>query len=556
MAIYHNSSKIIGRSQGRSAVGASAYRSGEKLHNEYDGIEHDYTKKTGVVYSEIMIPPQAKEEFKNREVLWNQVEKIEKSKDSQLAREVEVSLPKEFDRAEQIELIKSYVQDNFVKNGMCADINIHDKGDGNPHAHVMLTMREIKENGEWGAKQEKLYLLRKEGEKDIYVNSKIAKEKIQNEGYEKVKNGKGYKTKSVDLNNWNSKEFLQSYREDWANKINQKLMEKGINQRVDHRSFEEQGIEKKPTIHEGYVARAMEKRGELSDRMEQNRQIKDINEKIEKLNKDIKNLDDEKGGIELMEIREQIEKERAELEKLRTQKEEINKNLGQQDKEQTLENKEPIKEPIHKKADNNDNQELQFEISRLEAERNRLLELKAKLEKAYKESSDKFKEYDYKIDMNKDNIMKIEDLTRAVKKEKETKDNLKGFFKGKERKQCDEKIEKYENKIEELKGKLLDPQELKELKEKHSNLKDEVGRNQQGLSDCRIKLEINQYDIMEKENNLSDKTNNNIDKVDPVEQMFAKDEKALKAYKEMKSKGEFEVKAPKLDKSKDFGMER
>lgn len=223
----------------------------------------------------------------------------------------------------------------------------------------------------------------------------------------------------------------------------------------------------------------------------------------------------------------------------------------EQNKEQTLENKEPI----HKKADNNDNQELQFEINRLEAERNRLLELKAKLEKAYKESSDKFKEYDYKIDMNKDNIMKIEDLTRAVKHEKETKDNLKGFFKGKERKQCDEKIEKYENKIQELKGKLLDPQELKELKEKHSKLKDEVGRNQQGVSDCRINLEINQYDIMEKENNLSDKTNN-IDKVDTVEQMFAKDEKALKAYKEMKSKREFEAKAPRLDKSKDFGMER
>ncbi|MEW9940001.1 relaxase/mobilization nuclease domain-containing protein [Clostridium butyricum] len=227
----------------------------------------------------------------------------------------------------------------------------------------------------------------------------------------------------------------------------------------------------------------------------------------------------------------------------------------EKNKEQTLENKEPTKELLNKKADNNDTQELQFEINRLEAERNRLLELKAKLEKAYKESSDKFKEYDYKLDMNKDNTMKIEDLTRAVKHEKETKDNLKGFFKGKERKQCDEKIEKYENKIQELKGKLLDPQELKELKEKHSNLKDEVGRNQQGLSDCRMKLEINQYDIMEKENNLSDKTNN-IDKVDPVEQMFAKDEKALKAYKEMKSKGEFEAKAPRLDKTKDFGMER
>lgn len=255
----------MSRSKGKSAVGASAYRSGEKLENKYDGMVHDYTKKQGVVFSEIMLPPQAKEEFKNREVLWNEVEKIENSKNSQLAREVEVSLPNEFNRNEHIELVKEYVQDNFIKNGMCADINIHDKGDGNPHAHIMLTMRPIEQNGEWGAKAKKEYLLDENGEKI------------------KLKSGQ-YKSRKIDTTNWNSKEFLQSYREDWAKKINKKLKEKGINESVDHRSYKEQGFEKIPTKHEGYIARKIEKRGHVSDRIQMNREIKSINQKIDKVN--------------------------------------------------------------------------------------------------------------------------------------------------------------------------------------------------------------------------------------------------------------------------------
>lgn len=288
MAIYHNTTKIISRSSGRSCVGSSAYRSGEKLHNDYDDKTHDYTRKKGIVYKDVMLPKQAKEEFKNREILWNEVEKIEKSKNSQLAREVEVAIPKELNREEQINLVRNYVKDNFVNNGMCADVCIHDKGDGNPHAHIMLTMRTIKQNGEWGAKQEKLYLIRKKGEKEQYVNSKVANEKVKNDGYEKVKIGKRYKTKSVDLTNWNTKEFLESYRKDWAKKINQELERKGIKERVDHRSYAEQGIIKEPTIHEGKIAREMEeKRGKVSDRMEINREIKRSNETREKMLKSV-----------------------------------------------------------------------------------------------------------------------------------------------------------------------------------------------------------------------------------------------------------------------------
>jgi hypothetical protein len=161
---------------------------------------------------------------------------------------------------------------------MCADINIHDKGDGNPHAHIMLTMRPIKENGEWGAKAKKEYILDENGEKI------------------KLKSGQ-YKSKKIETTNWNTKEFLQSYREDWANKINEKLKEKGINERVDHRSYEEQGIEKVPTKHEGYVARAIDKRGEFSDRVNINREIKKDNQQIELIKNQQVKLFKERQGI-------------------------------------------------------------------------------------------------------------------------------------------------------------------------------------------------------------------------------------------------------------------
>ena len=146
MAIYHLCIKIISRGKGKSAVAASAYRSGEKIKNEYDGIVHDFTRKGGIAHTEIILPQNAPQEFSDRGILWNSVEKIEKSKNSQLAREIEVALPKELNREKQIELIREYVKENFVKVGMCADIALHDKNDGNPHCHILLTMRPLNED--------------------------------------------------------------------------------------------------------------------------------------------------------------------------------------------------------------------------------------------------------------------------------------------------------------------------------------------------------------------------------------------------------------------------
>jgi len=156
VAIYHLSIKIISRGKGRSAIAAAAYRAGEKIISEYDGRVNDYSRKRGIVHTEIMLPDNAPTEFADRSTLWNAVEKSEKAVNAQLAREIEVALPVELTREQQIELTKQYVKRNFVDNGMCADVCVHDTGTGNPHAHIMLTMRPFNKDKTWGLKERKV----------------------------------------------------------------------------------------------------------------------------------------------------------------------------------------------------------------------------------------------------------------------------------------------------------------------------------------------------------------------------------------------------------------
>lgn len=308
MAIYHCTCKIISRGQGRSAVGAAAYRSGEKLYNEYDGIEHDYTKKGGVVYSEIMLCENAPKEYQDRQTLWNAVEQIEKSSKAQLAREYEVALPVELSREEQIKLVRDFAKENFVDNGICVDFSIHDKEDGNPHAHIMLTTRPIEQDNSWGVKQKKEYILDKNGQKQ----------------YDKKK--QTYKCKTVKTTNWDSKEFLQRSRESWAEKVNQELEKKSLPQRIDHRSLKEQGVDRVPTIHEG-GARKLEKRGIKTDRGKINREIKTANGQMQTI--DILTKQTQK---EIINIREDIEWNKqhehiAKIERMLPKATEENKNV-------------------------------------------------------------------------------------------------------------------------------------------------------------------------------------------------------------------------------------
>lgn len=258
MAIYHFSAQIISRGKGQSSVASAAYRSGEKIKDERLDITNDYTRKQGVVHTEILTPSNAPEWAKDRSRLWNEVEKVEKSSNSQLAREINVALPKELSREKQIKLINDFVKKNFVDKGMVADISIHDKLDGNPHAHIMLTVRPFNEDKTWGAKSKKEYILNEKGEKI------------------KLKSGE-YKSRKVEVMDWNKKETLENWREDWSKTVNKTMEREGLNERIDHRSYKEQGIDKLPTIHLGKTSNEMQKKGKENPRVELNEQIKKLN---------------------------------------------------------------------------------------------------------------------------------------------------------------------------------------------------------------------------------------------------------------------------------------
>lgn len=281
MAIYHCSIKVISRGKGQSCVASSAYRSGEKLIDESTGTTHDYTRKGGVVFSEVQLPKNAPAEFADRAKLWNSVEQIEKQANAQLSREIEVALPIELDRDQQIGLIRDYVQKNFVDEGMCADWSIHDKGDGNPHCHIMLTMRPLKESGEWGAKRKAVYALDNEGNRIPVIDPATGEQKVTKTGR------KVWKRENVSVNTWNDQGNAEKWRQAWADECNRRL---DPMQHIDHRSFERRGIDLEPTIHEGYKARKIEEKGGVSERCTENREIRERNSLIRQINDQIRRM--------------------------------------------------------------------------------------------------------------------------------------------------------------------------------------------------------------------------------------------------------------------------
>lgn len=273
IAIYHLSIKIVRRDKGKSAVAAAAYRAGEKVTNEYDSIEHDYTRKGGVVHTEILLPENAPTEYADRAVLWNAVEKIEKAKNSQLAREIEIGLPVELKKEQNINLVREYVNQHFVSVGMCADICLHDTG-GNPHAHIMLTMRPFTEEKMWGTKQKKEYILDPQGNK-IYDPKK-----------------RSYKCNSIPSTDWNEQTNAEEWRQGWAEMCNSALEKTDHAKRIDHHSYERQGIDLIPSIHLGVAASAMEKRGIRTERGNINREIEVTNSALRQLKARITKLQD------------------------------------------------------------------------------------------------------------------------------------------------------------------------------------------------------------------------------------------------------------------------
>ena len=273
IAIYHCSIKIVSRGKGKSAVAAAAYRSGEKLTNEWDGLTHDYTKKGGVVHSEILLPAHAPPAFSDRSTLWNSVELSEKSNNAQLAREVEIALPVELSREEQTRLVREYCSSQFVSKGMIADFNLHDTGGGNPHAHILLTMRPLDEKGAWLPKSKKEYVLDENGERIRLPSGR-------------------YKTRKVDLVDWNNRENAEVWRRAWADLTNEFLAQNNRPERIDHRSYERQGIDQIPTVHVGVSATQMEKKGIVTERGELNRNIKAANRILREIRRLVRGLKD------------------------------------------------------------------------------------------------------------------------------------------------------------------------------------------------------------------------------------------------------------------------
>lgn len=318
MAIYHLEAKVVSRGTGRSAVAASAYLSCTNILNDYDGIRHDYTRKKGLVWREVFLPEYAPPEWKDRGVLWNAVEENEKTKDSRLAREFVPALPIELTPEQWQDLLSDFIQTSFVSEGMCADVAIHDPHPPghNPHAHIMLTVRPLDEQGNWQYKTEKEYLCIKDGEEKGFTASefkmaqadgwekqypyKVGKKKVYMPPSEAEKQGlerasKHPKSTKFGRQNpiaerWNSEEQLVLWRKAWADVTNRYLEQYGHDARIDHRSHTERGLAEQPTIHEGVVARALEKKGIISDRCELNRQIKADNAMLRELKATVKKL--------------------------------------------------------------------------------------------------------------------------------------------------------------------------------------------------------------------------------------------------------------------------
>ena len=274
MAIYYAKVNIISRGKGRSAVAAAAYRSGERIRNNYDGVLHNYTRKSGVVYAQILLPKNAPSRFADRGTLWNEVEAGER-KNGRLAREVVLALPREFGQEEQKAAVEEYCQ-TFTGIGMIADYAIHDKGDGNPHAHIMLTDRPLTADG-------------------------FAKKKNRD---------------------WNKDELVEEWRAAWAEICNRRLPQQ---EQIDHRSYERRGYKGIPAyVHEGVAARKIEQRGGVSYRCEMNRRIRADRHEMRQIITERQRL------IEAKKQQEQQRRE-AEAARLKALEEERQKKIAAQD---------------------------------------------------------------------------------------------------------------------------------------------------------------------------------------------------------------------------------
>ena len=287
MALYHFYVTQIKRSAGRRVSEAAAYRAGEKIYSDYYGMTFDYSRKGGVVHKEILLPPNAPQEYEDRATLWDAVENAEHTKKAQLAYSFDIALQNEFTQEENIALARQFVQEQFVAKGMIADLCVHmshkDDGEDNPHFHVLCPIRPLNPGGTWGAKQRREYLFDENGDPIL-----------DDSGHQKFN--------AVPTTDWWKPETLEAWRSAWAEMCNRKFEEKELDTKIDHRSYERQGIDQIPTVHEGPNVRKMEAKGIQTEKGALNRWIRKTNRMIANIKAIIK---------ELLEAIDELNKERA-----------------------------------------------------------------------------------------------------------------------------------------------------------------------------------------------------------------------------------------------------
>ena len=271
MPCPHYDIKIVQRSENESAVAAAAYQSGEKLFSEYDQEQKYYSHKSEIVHKEIMLPPHAPPEYADRNTLWNAAEAIEKQWNSQLARRVILAIPRELSPEQYADLLRDYCREFFISKGMCADFAVHDKGDGNPHAHILLTMRAMDEKGKWLPKSRKVYDLDENGERIRLPSGRW----------------KSHKENTVD---WNDQKYAEIWRQGWSDTVNRYLEAAGRTERLDLRSYARQGIDKIPTVHMGAAVAYMEKKGIQTNIGNLNREIKETNRIMQSIRQMVRHL--------------------------------------------------------------------------------------------------------------------------------------------------------------------------------------------------------------------------------------------------------------------------
>jgi len=293
MSIYHLTISNVSRAKGSSSCASLSYITAEKVHEDRTNQTYNYgSRKERVIAKDTFLPADAPEQYKNPSTLFNDLENFEKAENARTAKKIEVALPREFDLDTQKQVIGDYIKNNITSKGYACTCAIHcDKDGNNPHCHILIANRPLVQ-GEWAIKDKKVYQLDSDGNRIPVLDPNTGKQKIG------AKGRKMWKRVSISPNLLDSKDYLQDLRKNWAEECNKHL---DPAQHIDHRSYEDRGIDRLPTVHEGYAAKRLEALGHISERSELNRRIRAINDskaELEKEKREYVQLDSEVKALE------------------------------------------------------------------------------------------------------------------------------------------------------------------------------------------------------------------------------------------------------------------